>query len=289
MVDRLVLRLRNAHPGPPRTGRCRASIMPATANPHLLPQTPLPSGWAVEPVSGNCVRLSDGARFGRATSLAMAWSMRDIHERLPGATGLPADLARLRNAIGCAAAGNPFGAGKAVDAMAAVAVHAAGDKLTEDAAGRWSWQPDHPLDAAFNERLACFMDTLGAERASHPALREPWGETRLLTGCVGRLAVRSEVVTRGAADVCIRVRAQACGDAASALQCARGWVIAAARAYLTESAQVALGLIHRLPFHEHDSACVQLVQRINRAMTGLAAARDGEQMEDEQDEQRNLA
>lgn len=236
-------------------------------NPCLLPSTPLPSGWSVDPVSGHCVRISDGARFGRATSLAIAWSVQDVHERLPAASGITVDAARLRNAIGCAATGNPFDNGVALEQFALMALRAVGNRLVENPPDRWIWQPRDPVDANFNDRLGCFLDAIGVERAQRPALHEPWGTVRLLTGSLGRLAVRCEILVRGATEeVQAKLVAQACDDPVGALERARSWAVAAVREHLTESARVALEFLYRIPFHEHDSACNELAHGIESAL-----------------------
>lgn len=234
----------------------------------LLPETPLPSGWAIEPVSGHCIRLSDGAEFGRATSHAIAWSMSDVAVQLAKPTGLALELARLRNAVGCAFTGATFSGDESSRRRAADAVHAAGQQLRGGATGPWQWQSDAAACAAFNQRLARLLDTVGVADGRCPAANAPAVESQLLTGCIGRIAVRSVLRfdRAGAPAAPLVLHAQDAGDASGALQRARAWAVEAARQCLPQSAEAALALVCRIPFHEDDVACVDVIHAARRAL-----------------------
>ncbi len=238
--------------------------------PLLLPSTPLPSGWSIDPVTGHCVRISDGAQFGPATSRAIAWSTRDIAMRLPAATGLAVDVARLRNALGCAATGADAAADND-DPAAGAAIHAVGTELAAHGAHAWQWQPTRMITARFHQRLGCFLDAVGVDRAHHPATQAPAGELWLLTGRIGQLAIRSESIVHGSADATVRLLAQGCASAGDALQRARTWAIEAACQYLVESAEITLALVRRMPFHEYDSGCAAVTHAVNQLFVGLSA------------------
>lgn len=238
----------------------------------LPPSTPLPSGWSIEPMSGHCIRISDGAQFGQETSRAIAWSMRDIRERDPSASGLAVDLARLRNAIGCASIDQAFTGNAKGDAAAANAAHAAGDRLAGLAGNAWHWRPEHAPASDFNQRLGCFLDAIGIARAHHPAADLRGAEVWLLTGCIGRIAVRSELTTQDGRTVGATLEAQACEDASGALRCARGWAIAAARQCLADSAEAALALIYRIPYHDDDVGCLEVIRSARSILAGKPAA-----------------
>ncbi len=234
----------------------------------LLPETPLPSGWSIDPVTGCCVRISDGIRVGPGTSRAIAWSANDVEVRSQG-MAVPAqdvDLMRLRNATGCAATASPLTGNLEGDGQAIDVIHAMGAELVEAAAGTWRWQPEHAVSEAFNKRLGGFLDVIGVEQAHCPATRAGAGETWLLTGRIGILAVRSELVVRGDADAHVILVAQACGDAVEAVGKARDWAIQMARQYLTDAAETTLSILHSIPFHEDDAACVRLVGGIHRLL-----------------------
>lgn len=239
--------------------------------PLLLPSTPLPSGWSIDPVSGHCVRLSDGAQFGPATSRAIAWSTQDIDLRLPAATGLEVDVARLRNALGCVASGVDVAAMSDADPAASEAIHAVGTELVAHGLDAWQWQPARVVTSRFQQQLGCFFDAVGVDRAHHPATRTG-GERWLLTGRIGQLAIRSESIVHSAADTTVTLLARGCASAGDAMQLARSWVIEAARQYLVESAEITMALVHRVPFHEHDSGCAAVTHVVNQLFAGLPAA-----------------
>ncbi|EIM00533.1 hypothetical protein RHOFW104T7_04320 [Rhodanobacter thiooxydans] len=234
----------------------------------LLPETPLPSGWSIDPVTGCCVRISDGIRVGPGTSRAIAWSANDIEVRSQGTAVAGQDVAlmRLRNAAGCAATSAPLTGNLAVDAQAIAAIHAMGAGLVEAVAGTWYWQPEHAVSAAFNKRLGGFLDAIGVEQMHHPATRADADETWLLTGRIGTLAVRSELVLQVDTDAHVILVAQACGDAVAAVRRARDWAVQMARQYLTDAAETTLSMLHSIPFHEDDAACVRLGGGIHRLL-----------------------
>lgn len=240
--------------------------------PPLLPSTPLPGGWSIDPVTGHCVRLSDGAQFGSATSRAIAWSTQDIATRLPTATGLAVDVARLRNALGCVASGTDGAAAANDDPAASEAIHAVGSELVAHGPDTWHWQPTRRMTGHFHLRLGCFLDAIGVDRAHHPATQAPVGEIWLLTGRIGQLAIRSESSVHGITDVTVMVRAQACASAGDAMQRARTWAIEAACQYLVESAEITLALVRRMPFHEHDSGCATVTHAVNQLFADLPPA-----------------
>ncbi|UJM90522.1 MULTISPECIES: hypothetical protein [Rhodanobacter] len=240
--------------------------------PLLLPSTPLPSGWSIDPVTGHCVRISDGAQFGPATSRAIAWSTQDIAMRLPTATGLAVDVARLRNALGCVATATDVAAAADDDPVTDEAVHAVGMELVAHGSDTWQWQPTRRITARFHQRLGCFLDAIGVDRAHHPATQAPAGELWLLTGRIGHLAIRSESIVRGTADATVMLLAQGCASAGDAMQRARTWAIEAACQYLVESAEIALALVRRVPFHEHDSGCAAVTHAVHQLFAGLSSA-----------------
>lgn len=239
--------------------------------PFLLPSTPLPSGWSIDPVSGHCVRLSDGAQFGPATSRALAWSTQDIDLRLPAATGLEMDVARLRNALGCVASGVDVATLSDDDPVASEAIRAAGMELVAHGIDAWQWQPTRMLTSHFQQRLGCLFDAVGVDRAHHPAPRTG-GERWLLTGRIGQLAIRSESVVHATAETTATLLAQGCASAGDAMQLARTWAIEAACQYLVEAAEITLALVRRVPFHEHDSGCTAVTQAVDQLFAGLPTA-----------------
>lgn len=240
-----------------------------TTPPHaLLPSTPLPSGWAIEPVSGRCVRLSDGAQFGRTTSWALAWSMQDILETWPEAGERVLDLARLRNAVGCAVTGATFSGDATRNRRAASAVRSVGEQMQGDGHGPWHWQPAAPVSAHFNDRLGSLLDTIGLDRGERPAAHPPEGKLGLLMGCIGRIAVRSTLHLAGDAPKTAQLTLQAEDgeDASGALQRVRAWALAAARECLASTPAAALALVYRMPGHEDDRACTQIVSEARRRL-----------------------
>lgn len=239
--------------------------------PFLLPSTPLPSGWSIEPVSGRCVRLSDGAQFGPATSRAIAWSAQDIELRLPAASGLEMDVARLRNALGCVAGGVDVAAMSDDDPAAGEAIHMVGAELVAHGVDAWQWQPARLPPDDFQQRLGCLLDAVGVDRAHHPAI-QTGGERWLLTGRIGCLAIRSESLVHATAATTVALLAQGCASAGDAMQRARTWAIEAACQYLTEAAETALALVRRVPFHEHDSGCAAVGRAVDQLFAGLPTA-----------------
>lgn len=236
----------------------------------LLPSTPLPSGWSIDPVTGSCVRLSDGARLGPRTSFALAWSTGDIAERLPDASGLALDVARLANAIGCAADGGQFTGITKKDRALADAVHAIAAEVVGNGSDAWAWRPSRPVAAEFNQRLGCFFDEVGVERASVPVAGLPAAEARWLVGRIGRLAIRSVVIVGDGAVARVEVAAIGCTDAGSAMHRARGWAIEAARAALVVSAAAVLAFVQHIAYHAHDAACIEVGQRAEQILAQRA-------------------
>lgn len=236
----------------------------------LLPNTPLPSGWAIDPVSGNCVRISDATQVGATASRAIAWSMLDVDA---AAGSVDADLARLRNAIGCAAIGAVFTGNAGKDRELADAVHGAGAGLAADASRAWQWRAaTGAVTDQFNRRLDCFLDAIALSNAALPTMAAACGEVWLLAGAIGRLSVRSELRVAHGAGAAAALSAQACANEGDALQRARAWAIERAYRYAADAAKVASAALHHVPFHEHDAACA----RIERALDGVLAANVGQ-------------
>lgn len=261
-----------ATPGP--HARYRADAFPAAnimQSGLLPPKTPLPSGWSIEPVSGLCVRLSDGVRVGPATSLALALSHADIGAQQPVPTGAALDVARLRNALGYAADGNRFTGSTRGDRAVAESVKAIGAELAGTSAGAWSWRPARGVAAAFNQRLGGLLDAVVVERASLPVAGSAtplW----LLTGRIGCLAVRSALMVHDAEVARVELSALRCADVGAALRQARTWAIDAARAGLPLSASATLAFVRHITYHEHDPACIEISRVALQQLAAEAAA-----------------
>lgn len=237
----------------------------------LDPKTPLPAGWSIDPVTGCCVRISDGARIGLDTSHAIAWSTSELMQMTPVPTGPVADVARLRHALGCAASGEKFTGDTKRDRNAAERVRRLGAQLAGDDGSGWGWRLEGDALVEFNTRLERFLDDVGVTRAHHPAGGEQPGEEWLVAGRIGRLAVRSATVVHGAT-ASVAVLALGCRDEGTAMRQAHDWAIDAVRVYLAESARAAQEFVRHITFHTHDAACGDLTRLAVRV---LASAEPG--------------